>query len=427
MSCSEWKIIKFEESGLEIEDGDRGKNYPKKSELLSQGYCPFLNNKNILDDKINFDEVEFITKQKDELLRKGKIKVGDIVLTTRGSVGNVGLFHENLRFKQARINSGMVIIRDNNEIFDINYLYQLLKSPYMKQQYKSMSTGTAQPQLPIKDIKKLNLIVPPLEEQEKISGILSSLDNKIELNNKMNKTLEEVAQSIFKRWFVDFEFPNEDGLPYKSSGGEMVESELGMIPKGWEVKTIADIGEVISGGTPSTKNEDYYGGDISWITPKDLSGYDRKFITKGERSITELGLQKSSAKLLPKGTVLFSSRAPIGYVAISDKEVCTNQGFKSIVCNTEIMNNNYVYYFLKFNKKNIENVSSGSTFKEISGTHMKNFKIIVPNKDILDNFNKIIISYDGVLSKNYEEIDNLTEIKDTLLTKLMNGEIILNN
>src|SRR5699024_8577850 len=117
----------------------------------------------------------------------------------------------------------------------LKYLYQLLKSPLMKNQYKSMSTGTAQPQLPIKDIKKLELIVPPLEEQEKIANILSSLDDKIELNNDMNKTLEEMAQSIFKRWFVDFEFPNEDGEPYKSSGGEMVDSELGMIPKGWEV------------------------------------------------------------------------------------------------------------------------------------------------------------------------------------------------
>ena len=313
----------------------------------------------------------------------------------------------------------------NSNLIDKNYLYYLMCSDKYRNEVLSSATGTTVKHTAPDRILKFKFKLPPLKEQKKIANILSSLDDKIELNNEMNKTLEEMAQSIFKRWFVDFEFPNDDGQPYKSSGGEMVESELGMIPKGWEVKTIADIGNVISGGTPSTKNEEYYGGNISWITPKDLSGYDRKFISKGERSITELGLQKSSAKLLPKGTVLFSSRAPIGYVAISNQEVCTNQGFKSIVCNTEIINNNYVYYFLKLNKENIENISSGSTFKEISGTHMKNLKIIVPEKDILDNFNKLIISYNELLSKNYEEIDSLMEARDILLPKLMNGEIIL--
>ena len=194
----------------------------------------------------------------------------------------------------------------------------------------------------------------------------------------------------------------------------------------WKEYRLDEIGDIVSGGTPSTKNEDYYGGDISWITPKDLSGYDRKFISKGERSITELGLQKSSAKLLSKGTVLFSSRAPIGYVAIAEQEVCTNQGFKSIICNNEIINNNYIYYFLKFNKENIENISSGSTFKEISGTHMKNINIIVPNKKILDKFNKLIMSYDNLFLLNYQEIDSLIEIRDSILPKLMSGNIKLN-
>ena len=243
----------------------------------------------------------------------------------------------------------------------------------------------------------------------------------------MNKTLEEMAQALFKRWFVDFEFPNQDGEPYKSSGGEMVESELGMIAKGWEYRKIQEIGEVIAGGTPSTKNKEYYDGDIPWITPKDLSGYDRKYISKGERSITKMGLQRSSAKLMRAGAVLFSSRAPIGYIVIAENTVTTNQGFKSIVCNEEVINKNYVYYYLKYNKERIENGASESTFKEVSGTTMKNFNILVPSIELLNNFKRIIDAYDDTLRSNYIENDSLIGLRESLLPRLMSGEIRLDD
>ena len=345
------------------------------------------------------------------------LKEKDIIISARGTVGALGVIKTPMAFNQSCYG-----LRANNKV-NSDFLYYLLKNSINI--LKNNTHGSVFNTITKDTFNHIKVNLPSLEEQEKIANILSSLDDKIELNNDMNKTLEEMAQAIFKRWFVDFEFPNENGEPYKSSGGEMVESELGMIPKGWEAKCLCDIGEIISGGTPSTKNEEYYGGEISWITPKDLSGYDRKFISKGERSITELGLQKSSAKLLPKGTVLFSSRAPIGYVAIAGKEVCTNQGFKSVVCDNDVMNNNYIYYFLKSNKENIENISSGSTFKEISGAHMKGIKIIVPSMDILNKFNDLVKSFDSLLEKNYNEIDALEGIRDSLLPKLMSGKIKL--
>ena len=358
-----------------------------------------------------------------DIVEKFELKKDDIVIARTGNtIGVVKYIDKDIK---SVYNNGLIRIKIDDE-FNSKFIYYNLISEDFKSFIYGISAGTStQPNMKIEHMLQYKINKFSLEEQEKIANILSSLDDKIELNNEMNKTLEEMAQSIFKRWFVDFEFPSEDGEPYKSSGGEMVDSELGMIPKGWEVKTLDYVGDIVSGGTPSTKNEEYYGGDISWITPKDLSGYNRKFISKGERSITELGLQKSSAKLLPKGTVLFSSRAPIGYVAIAEKEVSTNQGFKSVVCNEEIMNNNYVYYFLKYNKENIENVSSGSTFKEISGSHMKNIKIIVPSKFILDKFNDLIKSFDSLLKKNYEDIDILEQIRDSLLPKLMTGDVNL--
>ena len=387
---------------------------------------------NLTNDSIDLSQCVCIDNELSKKYNdKYELMSGDIIITTVGSwptnpasvVGKVIKVPTDAN--NTLLNQNAVRVRSNSNI-NQRYLYYLLKNETFKEYIVGTAQGSAnQASITQEDIKNFEFELHPLEEQEKIANILSSLDDKIELNNEMNKTLEEMAQSIFKRWFVNFEFPNEDGEPYKSSGGEMVDSALGMIPNGWEVKTLDDIGDIISGGTPSTKNEEYYGGYISWITPKDLSGYNRKFISKGERCITELGLQKSSAKLLPKGTVLFSSRAPIGYVAIAEKEVSTNQGFKSVVCNEEIMNNNYVYYFLKYNKENIENVSSGSTFKEISGTHMKNIKIIVPRKFILDKFNDIIESFDSLLKKNYEDMDVLEQIRDSLLPKLMTGDVNL--
>lgn len=410
MSCSEWK---------EYSLGDICEYRKQKISIDKINVDNYISTENMLQDKKGITVASSIPNAKSM----------DSYLNSDVLISNIRPYFKKIWYADkigGASNDVLIFYTLNKDVLNSKYLYYLLSSDDFFDYVMSTSKGTKMPRGDKEAIMNYKVELPPLEEQEKIVDVLSSLDHKIELNNEMNKTLDEMAQSIFKRWFVDFEFPNEDGQPYKSSGGEMIKSELGMIPKDWEVKTIADIGEVISGGTPSTKNEDYYGGNISWITPKDLSGYNRKFISKGERSITELGLQKSSAKLLPKGTVLFSSRAPIGYVAIAEQEVCTNQGFKSIVCNAEIMNNNYVYYFLKFNKENIENVSSGSTFKEISGTHMKNFKIIVPEKCILYNFNKLITSYDKLLNKSYKEIDDLTEIKNILLPKLMNGEIILN-
>lgn len=407
MSCNEWKEYKLEELCEYRKD---------KVKIDDINLYNYISTENMMPNKGGIEIASSLPNSK----TVARYLEGDILIS------NIRPYFKKIWYaKNDGGNSNDVLVFKNISKDKLNntFLYYLLSSDNFFDYVMSTAKGTKMPRGDKDAIMRYNINLPSLEEQEKIANILSSLDDKIELNNEMNKTLEEMAQSIFKRWFVDFEFPNEDGEPYKSSGGEMVDSELGMIPKGWEVKTLDYVGDIVSGGTPSTKNEEYYGGDISWITPKDLSGYNRKFISKGERCITELGLQKSSAKLLPKGTVLFSSRAPIGYVAIAEKEVSTNQGFKSVVCNEEIMNNNYVYYFLKYNKENIENVSSGSTFKEISGSHMKNIKIIVPSKIIIDKFNDLVSSFDSLLKKNYEDIDTLEEIRDSLLPKLMSGEI----
>ncbi|MGO4939598.1 restriction endonuclease subunit S [Fundicoccus sp. Sow4_D5] len=187
------------------------------------------------------------------------------------------------------------------------------------------------------------------------------------------------------------------------------------IPDGWKKTTLNTIGKIVGGGTPSTKVKEYYdNGTIPWLTPKDLSNYNKKYISKGERNITELGLQKSSAKLYPKGTVIFSSRAPIGYVAIASNDVSTNQGFKSIIPNCNVTTSDFVYYLLKYNTDKIKNVGSGSTFAEVSGKVMKEFEILLPTyKDQIAIAN-LLSSFDDKIENNNAIIANLEEQAQTI-------------
>ncbi|WP_404996658.1 restriction endonuclease subunit S [Caldifermentibacillus hisashii] len=317
-----------------------------------------------------------------------------------------------------------IVLREKPGISDRNFIYYLSISPKLRDIAIKSMTGTSGRQRAQVDVIKNSIIkLPPIEEQRQIANILSSLDEKIEINNEINKKLEEMAQAIFKHWFVDFEFPNENGEPYKSSGGEMVESELGMIPKGWKIGSINDLGTIVSGGTPSKKKEEYYTEHgIPWITPKDLSLNKNRFISRGTIDITEEGLKNSSAKLMPKGTVLFSSRAPIGYIAIAKNEVSTNQGFKSIIPKNNI-GSEFVYQFLKMNKEIIESRASGSTFKEISGGELKKIPAIIPSNNIIYRYNLITIKISSFIKNNEEELEKLRTIRDTLLPKLMSGEI----
>ena len=186
------------------------------------------------------------------------------------------------------------------------------------------------------------------------------------------------------------------------------------LPKGWEEKRLGEIVEIVNGGTPSTGNEDYWNGNISWITPKDLSNFEGRYISKGEKSITKEGLKNSSAKILPKNTILFSSRAPIGYVAIAKQEVSTNQGFKNIICDEVETHYLYMYYWLHNNAKQIEKLSSGSTFSEASTSLMKSLKITIPKIDEQKQIANILSSFDKKIELLKEQNQTLETMAQTI-------------
>lgn len=321
------------------------------------------------------------------------------------------------------INQSLIAISVNKDEIHPLYLFYNLVSRYEELRQISDSSSI-RGSINTKMIKNLNITIPEKSHQNRIVYLISSIDEKIEVNKKIIANLEELSQTLFKRWFVDFEFPDENGNPYKSSGGEMIDSELGEIPERWSLGNFENLGKIVGGGTPSKKVSEYYTKqkEIPWITPKDLSKNKNTYIYHGEQDITELGLNKSSAKLINKDSVLFSSRAPIGYIAIAGQEVTTNQGFKSIEVDKNI-NPYYVFFLLKYKLPIIEQTASGSTFKEISGKGMKSIPIILPIIETINKYGNIVESYFEKIKVLEKENQKLIQLRNTLLPKLMSGEI----
>jgi len=285
-----------------------------------------------------------------------------------------------------------------NENTDPLFLYYLLK--YNKNKIESMGSGTTFKEISGNTMKNIVVSVPRDKKvQEQISLMLGAIDNKIESNEKINNNLEQQAEALFHSLFV------EDVNPI------------------WKEGVLSDLGTIVAGGTPSKTKPEYYSKKgIAWITPKDLSLNKSKFISHGEVDISELGFSKSSTIKMPTGTVLFSSRAPIGYIAIAANEVTTNQGFKSVVPN-ENVGTAFMYYLLKFLLPTIEGMASGSTFKEISGAGMKSIPVVIPDNKTIDKFNAFctpIFQQQEVLEA---ENSRLVDIRDVLLPKLMAGDL----
>ncbi len=311
-------------------------------------------------------------------------------------IGRQGAFCGNVRyFKGEAYMTEHAVVVCANSSNNTHYLSYFLSTMNLGR----LSGQSAQPGLSVKTLGIQEIELPPLEYQNKVVALLNSLDEKIAINASINDNLEQQMEAYFLQLFIE----NAD-------------------PK-WKTGTISDLGSVVGGSTPSKAKPEYYTEDgIAWITPKDLSINKSKFISHGENDITELGLRNSSASIMPRGTVLFSSRAPIGYIAIAAGQVTTNQGFKSVVPNAEI-GTPFIYYFLKYNLPVIEGMASGSTFKEVSGSTMKGVPATIPDFETLAIFNSFCAPLFEQQQVLEEENIKLAAIRDSLLPKLMSGEI----
>src|SRR5665647_3471913 len=251
-------------------------------------------------------------------------------------------------------------------------------------------------------IENINLIIPSPPEQIQIAGILSSLDDKIDLLHRQNKTLEQLAETLFRQWFVE----------------EAKES--------WGVGKLGDIISVKGGTTPSTTKPEYWNGNFHWTSPRDLSNNNSIYLFNTERKLTEKGLKQIGSGLLPIGTVLLSSRAPIGYLVITEIPVAINQGYIAIICD-KLVSNYFMYLWTKKNLDTIISSANGSVFLEISKSTFKELDFIIPPKEKLKLFDKEIEPLFQKIKSNTNQICTLTQLRDTLLPKLMSGEVTVKN
>ena len=343
-----------------------------------------------------YDKIRYLSEETYQTWFRAHPIPGDILFVNKGTPGRVCLVPDPVDFCIAQ---DMIALRaDESKIYP-KYLFTVLRSREIQQQIYNTNVGDVIPHFKKQFLDQLLIPIPERSIQESIGDLYYVLSLKAERNKKINDNLEQQAQSYFQELFVDNADPE------------------------WTTGTISDLGTVVGGSTPSKAKPEYYTeSGIAWITPKDLSNNKSKFVSHGENDITELGLRNSSASIMPEGTVLFSSRAPIGYIAIAAGVVTTNQGFKSVVPKPEI-GTPFVYFFLKNTLPVIEGMASGSTFKEVSGSTMKNVPAVIPDAETLAKFSDFcapIFAQQRILE---EQNQSLATLRDNLLPKLMSGEI----
>jgi type I restriction enzyme, S subunit len=384
----------------------------------------FITPSDSFDNKMIFKTNRYLSDVGINKLKNKVLPPKSVLVSCIGSAMGKIIMNHSSAISNQQINS--III---NRSFDSDYIYYNLKNNY-KLLRNAAAGSTALPMLNKTDFDKLVInIHKDLKDQRKIASVLSALDSKIEVNNRINTELEAMAKTLYDYWFVQFDFPDKNGKPYKTSGGKMVWNEelKREIPEGWDSGVLSDLGEIIGGSTPSRDVEENFDTNgTPWITPKDLSeNTGNKFITKGEVSVSDLGLKSASLKILPKGSVLMSSRAPVGYMAIARESVTTNQGFKSFVPKSDY-STSFIFYTVKNAMPEIINNASGSTFKEISGSTLKIIKVCLPKNIVIKEYtSKVEAIFDR---QNNLEIENqkLTELRDWLLPMLMNGQVKVN-
>ena len=382
----------------EIAMGPFGSNI-KVSCFVDSG-VPVLNGSNLEGFSLSEKTFRYVTREKADSLNKANAHRGDIVITHRGTLGQIVFIPQDSKYDRYVISQSQFRVRCNDKVLP-EYLVYYFHTPIGQHKLLSNASQVGVPALarPSSTFQQIEVVLPELSIQKRVVEIISTIQKKIVNNQELNDNLEQQAQSYFQELFVDNADPE------------------------WDIGTISDLGTVVGGSTPSKAKPEYYTeSGIAWITPKDLSNNKSKFVSHGENDITELGLKNSSAAIMPEGTVLFSSRAPIGYIAIAAGEVTTNQGFKSVVPKPEI-GTPFVYFFLKNTLPVIEGMASGSTFKEVSGSTMKNVPAVIPDAETLAKFSDFcapIFAQQRILE---EQNQSLATLRDNLLPKLMSGEI----
>lgn len=399
----EWKEVTLGEISSKIGDGLHGT--PKYDD---EGPYYFINGNNlncgkiiIKDDTKRVGKDEFVKNQKE-------LNEQTILVSINGTIGNVAKYNNELCIlgkSACYIN----VVKD----VDKEFIYYVLTSANFKRNITNEATGTTIKNVSLKQMREYKFNIPcNISDQRRIASILSSLDRKIELNNKINADLEEMAQAIFKNWFVDFE-------PFKD--GKFVDSELGMIPEGWRVGCLGDMGAVVCGKTPSKTNSNYYGGDIPFIKIPDMHG--NVFVENSEDRLTEEGSLSQIKKLIPPYSLMVSCIATVGLVSINTKPSHTNQQINTVIPHNKCALF-YLYQHIKNNEEFLKNMGrGGTTTLNVNTKSFSNIRLLIPSEIALEQFHGIVEGLFKKIELNMHESRTLSLLRDTLLPRLMSGEI----
>jgi type I restriction enzyme S subunit len=385
----------------------------KTAPIQEEGY-PSIRTPNIGRGRLILEGVNRVSEETYKLWTQRAIPgEGDLILAREAPVGNVAIIPKNL---QVCLGQRTVLIRPDKSKIDPNYLVYLLLGDEVQGKIQSLSGGATVAHLNMVEIRKMELpTLPSLPTQQKIGTILSAYDDLIENNTQRIKILEEMAQVIYREWFVNFRFPGHEGV-------RLVESELGPVPMGWDVQTVEETFSITGGGTPSTKAPEYWeNGEINWYSPTDLTSSGTMFMDCSGNQINEAGLKNSSAKLFSPFSVMMTSRATLGVISINTTDACTNQGF--ITC---IPNEHFplytLYHWLKENVETFISLGTGSTFKEITKGVFKTIQLVVPPPEISSQFEQTVQPLAFQILNLQRKNSNLRRTRDLLLPKLISGE-----
>lgn len=408
MSFDEWNLIKLDDL---LVKRNQGVNTTTEKVKYTESGIPVIRAQNITSFGLDFTELTYVSEDTFKRVRiECKPKINDVLFTNIGSqFGTACKVKTEFPFLIAW---NVLRLQTNNDILP-DFLVHYLNNPNTRAFIRSLNSSSTMPFVSGSIIGSIKLNIPPLKIQNRIASILCSLDDKIELNRQMNQTLEAVAQALFKEWFVDFNFPG--------ATGEMRDSELGEIPKGWKVGKLGQVYKTTSGGTPSRSKPEYYeGGTIPWIKSKELNN---SFITETEEQITEGALKNSSAKILPKHSVLVAMYgATVGEIGITSMNATCNQAICAFLHN-ENYPYTFIYHFLKLNKADIISRAVGSAQQNISQDLLKKIDVLLPPRELLQRYHKVVGTLFQKVENSIFQIQTLTQLRDTLLPKLMKGEI----
>mgnify|MGYP000845148098 CR=1 FL=1 len=375
--------------------------------VLLSDICSYVNSKIQVEQVQLTDYVstENLLQNKGGLSVANKLPSGKVTVFQAGDVlvSNIRPYFKKiwLANRSGGASNDVLVFRKLNDNVYEKYLYYILADDRFFAFSTASASGSKMPRGDKTQIMNYPVNLPPLDQQKKIADILGSLDEKIELNRRMNEALEQLGQALFRHYFVDNPEANS-----------------------WDDVKVGELVDIKGGGTPSTKNSSFWGGDIVWSSPRDLANQKCHFLMRTDKTITKQGLSKISSGVLPAGTLLLSSRAPIGYIAFTGVDMAINQGYIAFLPKAKL-SNYFMYFWLKNNIQKIKDSANGSTFLEISKTAFRNIYIKQPNQLLHNKFQyKAMIILDKIRN-NEAEIYNLTSLRDSLLPKLISGEVIL--